>query len=147
MKEYEVMDLKYKKKHETMETLKMAMDETVTVQQLKRDLYAVVEVAIQEMNEYIEIIQSAGMSMLIKLSAKHIEETQRSKVKRHEMTEMRLVVMVVIVTVQVLSLVGFEEEDHQQHQINDFTAHLDIIRIMKLIQNTEFQDEVMAIEP
>ena len=51
------MDLKYKKRHEMMETLKMAMDETVTVQQLKRDLYAVEEVAIQEINEYIEIIQ------------------------------------------------------------------------------------------
>ena len=51
------------------------------------------------------------------------------------------------VTVLVLSLIGFVEVDHQQHQINDFTAHLDIIRIMKLIQNTEFQDEVMAIEP
>ena len=57
VKEYEVMDLKYKKRHETMETLEMAMDETVTVQQLKRDLYAVEEVAIQEINEYIEIIQ------------------------------------------------------------------------------------------
>ena len=87
------------------------------------------------------------MSMLIKQSVKHIEETLKNKVKRHEMMGMRSMVMVAIVTVQVLSLVGFEEEDHQQHQINDFTAHLDIIRIMKLIQNTEFQDEEMAIEP
>ena len=43
------------------------------------------------------------MSMLIKLSAKHIEETQKNKVRKHEMMGMRLVVMVAIVTVQVLS--------------------------------------------
>ena len=87
------------------------------------------------------------MSMLIKQSVKHIEETLKNKVKRHEMMGMRLVVMVVIVTVQVLSSVGSEEEDHQQHQMYDSIAHLDIIRIMRLIQNTEFQDEEMAIEP
>ena len=33
--------------------------------------------------------------------------------------------------------------DHQQHQIYDSIAHLDIIRIMRLILNTELQDEVM----
>ena len=87
------------------------------------------------------------MSMLIKLSAKHIEGTIKNKVKRLEMMGMRLVVMDETVTVLVLSLVGSEEEDHQQHQMYDSTAHLDIIRIMRLIQNTEFQDEEMAIEP
>ena len=55
--------------------------------------------------------------------------------------------MVVIITVQVLSLAGSEEEDHQQHQIYELIAHLDIIKIMRLILNTELQDEVMAIGP
>ena len=85
--------------------------------------------------------------MMVKLSAKHIEETQRSKVKRLEMMGMRLVVMVVIMTVQVLSLAGSEEEDHQQHQIYELIAHLDIIKIMRQINNTEFQNEEMAIGP
>ena len=48
--------------------------------------------------------------------------------------------------VQVLSLTGFEMGDHQQHQMYDSIAHLDIIRIMRLIQKIELRDEVMAIE-
>ena len=85
--------------------------------------------------------------MVVKLSAKHIEETQRSKVKRLEMMGMRLVVMVVIMTVQVLSLAGSEEEDHQQHQIYELIAHLDIIKIMRLILKIELLDEEMVIGP
>ena len=84
------------------------------------------------------------MPMLIKLSAKHIEETQKNKVRKHEMMGIRLVVMVAIVTVQVLSYTGFEMEDRQQHQINDLHVHLDIIRITLQILNIEFQGEVMA---
>ena len=50
-----------------------------------------------------------------------------------------------IMTVQVLNLAGFEEMDHQQHQINDFIVHLDIIKITLQIQNIELLDKVMAI--
>ena len=51
-----------------------------------------------------------------------------------------------IVIVQVLSLTGFVEKVHLQHQINDLYAHLDIIRIMRLIQKIELRDEEMEIE-
>ena len=50
------------------------------------------------------------------------------------------------VTVRVLSLIGFEEEVHQQHQMNDLHDHLDIIKITLPIQNIELQDELMVIE-
>ena len=38
-------------------------------------------------------------------------------------------------------------EDHQQHQINDLIAHLDIIKIMRLILKIELLDEEMVIGP
>ena len=60
--------------------------------------------------------------------------------------EIRLVVMGEIVTVQLLSLIMFVEMDPQHHQIGVLHAHLDTIKITVLIQNTEFQDEVMAIK-
>ena len=41
--------------------------------------------------------------MLIKLSAKHIEETLKNKVRKHEMMEIRVIMMGETVTVQVLS--------------------------------------------
>ena len=50
------------------------------------------------------------------------------------------------VTVLVLSLIGFVEVDHQQHQMYDLHAHLDIIKITLPIQNIELQDELMVIE-
>ena len=87
------------------------------------------------------------MPMLIKLSAKHIEETQKNKVRKHEMMGIRIIMMGETVTVQVLSLAGFEMGDHQQHQINDHIAHLDIIKIMRLILKIELLDEEMVIGP
>ena len=87
------------------------------------------------------------MSMLIKLSAKHIEETLKNKVRKHEMMGIRVIMMGETVAVQVLSLAGSEMGDHQQHQIYELIAHLDIIKIMRQINNTEFQNEEMAIGP
>ena len=66
--------------------------------------------------------------------------------KRYEMMEILKVVMGEIVTVQLLSLIMFVEMDPQHHQIGVLHAHLDTIKITVLIQNTEFQDEVMAIK-
>ena len=43
------------------------------------------------------------MPMLIKLSAKHIEETQKNKVRKHEMMGIRIIMMGETVTVQVWS--------------------------------------------
>ena len=94
-------------------------DVILTVLRKKTDLYVMKAAELLKTCEHSEKMTAAGMSMKQRHCVKLTAETAKNKTKKRETITMPSVVMDEIVTVQVLNLAGFVEEDRLPQQTTE----------------------------